>query len=31
VLLDDCGHMSLMERPVDVAAAIEMLIQRGRP
>ena len=31
VLLDDCGHMSLMERPVDVAAAIELLIARGQP
>ena len=31
VMLDDCGHMSLMERPVDVAAAIELLIARGQP
>ena len=25
VLLDDCGHMSLMERPEEVTAAIERL------
>lgn len=31
VLLDDCGHMSLMERPVAVAAAIDALIERGQP
>lgn len=31
VLLDDCGHMSIMERPEDVAAAIDQLIQTGRP
>ena len=31
VMLDDCGHMSLMERPVDVAAAVDYLIQRGKP
>jgi pimeloyl-ACP methyl ester carboxylesterase len=31
VLLDDCGHMSLMERPADVAAAIDALIERGQP
>jgi len=31
VMLDDCGHMSLMERPVDVAAAIDFLIARGKP
>jgi pimeloyl-ACP methyl ester carboxylesterase len=31
VMLDDCGHMSLMERPVDVAAAVDFLIQRGKP
>ncbi len=30
VLLDDCGHMSLMERPGDTAGAIVMLIERGR-
>ena len=31
VLLDDCGHMSLMERPDAVAAALESLIAEGRP
>jgi abhydrolase domain-containing protein 6 len=31
VMLDDCGHMSMMERPGDVAAAIDALIERGRP
>jgi abhydrolase domain-containing protein 6 len=30
VMLDDCGHMSVMERPGDVAGAIEMLAERGR-
>ncbi len=30
VLLDDCGHMSLMERPGDTAGAIAMLIEQGR-
>lgn len=30
VLLDGCGHMSLMERPGDTAGAIEMLAERGR-
>ncbi len=30
VLLNDCGHMSLMERPGDTAGAIVMLIERGR-
>jgi pimeloyl-ACP methyl ester carboxylesterase len=30
VLLDDCGHMSLVERPADVAAALDALIERGR-
>jgi pimeloyl-ACP methyl ester carboxylesterase len=29
-LLDDCGHMSPMERPGETAAAIEMLVERGR-
>jgi pimeloyl-ACP methyl ester carboxylesterase len=31
VMLDDCGHMSLVERPEDVAVAIEMLVERGLP
>ena len=31
VLLDDCGHMSIMERPEDVAIAIDQLIRRGQP
>jgi pimeloyl-ACP methyl ester carboxylesterase len=31
VLLDDCGHMSIMERPEDVAIAIDQLIERGQP
>lgn len=31
VLLDGCGHMSLMEQPESVAGAIEMLIERGTP
>lgn len=29
VRLDGCGHMSIMERPDDVAAAIDFLIRRG--
>jgi pimeloyl-ACP methyl ester carboxylesterase len=31
VMLDDCGHMSIMERPEDVAVAIDRLIERGQP
>ena len=31
VMLDGCGHMSLVERPDAVAAAIETLITEGRP
>ena len=31
VLLEDCGHMSIMERPDDVAAAVELLIRKGEP
>jgi abhydrolase domain-containing protein 6 len=31
VLLEDCGHMSLMERPGETAEAIAMLIERGLP
>ncbi|HEY5805436.1 MAG TPA: alpha/beta hydrolase [Lysobacter sp.] len=30
VLLDECGHMSVVEQPVMVAQAIEMLIERGQ-
>ncbi|UNK48650.1 alpha/beta hydrolase [Lysobacter sp. S4-A87] len=30
VLLDGCGHMSLVEQPEKVAQAIETLIERGR-
>lgn len=29
VLLDDCGHMSIMERPDDVAASVQLLIDKG--
>lgn len=31
VLLDDCGHMSLVEQPDAVASAVQMLIERGKP
>ena len=31
VLLDDCGHMSLMEQPKAVAAAIATLVEPGVP
>jgi abhydrolase domain-containing protein 6 len=31
VLLDGCGHMSLMERPGETAEAVAMLIERGVP
>jgi pimeloyl-ACP methyl ester carboxylesterase len=31
VLLQGCGHMSLMEQPEDVAHAIEQLIEEGKP
>jgi pimeloyl-ACP methyl ester carboxylesterase len=31
VLLDDCGHMSLMERPDAVATAVVALIEQGQP
>jgi pimeloyl-ACP methyl ester carboxylesterase len=30
-LLDGCGHMSLMEQPDAVAAAVTVLIEKGRP
>jgi len=31
VLLDGCGHMSLMEQPAAVAKAIQALIEKGQP
>ncbi|MCL1634870.1 alpha/beta hydrolase [Luteimonas sp. SX5] len=31
VLLDGCGHMSLMEQPAAVAQAIRALIEKGKP
>ena len=31
VLLEGCGHMSLMEQPDNVARAIEQLIEEGKP
>jgi pimeloyl-ACP methyl ester carboxylesterase len=31
VLLDDCGHMSLMEKPDAVAAAVVALVEQGQP
>lgn len=31
VRLSDCGHMSIMERPDDVAAAVDHLIRNGVP
>jgi len=30
VLLDDCGHMCLVEQPTAVAAAVTLLIERGQ-
>ena len=31
VLLDGCGHMSIVERADDVAAAVQLLIEKGEP
>lgn len=31
VMLEGCGHMSLMERPGETAEAVAMLIERGAP
>jgi pimeloyl-ACP methyl ester carboxylesterase len=31
VLLDGCGHMSIVEKPDEVAMAIENLINKGAP
>lgn len=31
VLLDGCGHMSIMEKPAAVAAAVDSLVQDGVP
>lgn len=31
VMLDGCGHMSIMEKPADVAAAVTQLIEKGVP
>ena len=29
VMLDGCGHMSIVEKPAEVAAAVTQLIERG--
>ncbi len=31
VLLDGCGHMSIVERADDAAAAVQLLIEKGEP
>ena len=31
VLLDDCGHMSLMERPGEAAQMVALMIEKGMP
>ena len=31
VLLDGCGHMSIIEKPRDAAAAVNALIEKGEP
>ena len=31
VLLDGCGHMSIMEQPDEVAASVQLLIDKGEP
>jgi pimeloyl-ACP methyl ester carboxylesterase len=31
VMLEGCGHMSLMERPGESAAAVALLVERGAP